>query len=291
MLKLCSPWLIALGMAWSFAALASGQDLQIPAALVKLIDQQDVPAREPGNILSLAGEEGFAAQVGTLLVQLDDTEARLAQQRAKVELAIAEHAAASNVELRAAERTYQSAAADLRRAEDARDRLRETVTETELERLRLAADQAKLAIEKNREAQAVAALTRDLKKVEVAAADRQLARHHVLAPFSGVVVQIYKRPGEWAEAGEKVVRLIRLDRLRVEGFLDAALASQNLENRPVKLTIDLPGKPGAVFTGTVKFVSPEIDPFNRSVRVLAEIENPSLTLQPGLRGTLTIASP
>jgi len=56
----------------------------------------------------------------------------------------------------------------------------------------------------------------------------------------------------------------------------------------VSLTVEQPGKPAVVFPGKLIFVSPEIDTNNRSVRVLAEFENPNFALQPGMRGTLTI---
>jgi multidrug efflux pump subunit AcrA (membrane-fusion protein) len=101
-------------------------------------------------------------------------------------------------------------------------------------------------------------------------------------------VQVCSRCGEWVEPGDKGLRGGRLDRRRVEGFLLAAQAAGSLEGRPVTLTIDLPGKPAASFSGKLTFVSPEIDPFNHSVRVLAEIDNPQSLLKPGLRGTLTV---
>jgi multidrug efflux pump subunit AcrA (membrane-fusion protein) len=36
------------------------------------------------------------------------------------------------------------------------------------------------------------------------------------------------------------------------------------------------------------FVSPEVDPVNGQVRVLAEVDNPDGVLRPGLRATMTI---
>jgi len=205
-----------------------------------------------------------------------------------VELQIAMENATSDVALRSAERAQQTAIAELKRAEDARQKLRDVVTETELEKLRLALDQSKLAVEKAKQERSVAQLQRDLKKVEADFATRNVLRRQSATPFAGVVVQIHKRPGEWVQPGDKMLRVIRLDRLRVEGFLDAALATPKMADQPVTLLIDLPGKPNSTFRGKLTFVSPEIDPFNRSVRVLAEIENPSLQLQPGLKGTMSI---
>jgi multidrug resistance efflux pump len=258
--------------------------------LVKLIDQLDVPAQAAGTIAQLDVQEGARVKPGMVLVRIEDTEARFAEERAKVELQIAAQNAASDVAERLAERTLVSAQADLRRAEEARAKLRDLVPESEMEKLRLAADQSRLAIEKAQHERAIALLQRDLKKVEADFSTRKVTLHQAMAPFPGVIVQVHRRLGDWVEPGDKLLRLIRLDRLRIEAFLDAAQAAPGLEGRPVTLTIDLPGKPAAAFPGKLTFVSPEIDPFNRSVRILAEFDNPSFLLQPGMRGTLTVGT-
>ena len=267
-----------------FPAPARADEIKIPGALVKLIDQLEVPAREQGTIVQVRAQEGSRVTEGELLMRIDDTEARYAEDRAKVELSIAAQQAASDVSVRLAERTLTTAEGELRRADEARQKLRNIVTEAEYEKLRLAVDQARLAVEKARQDRAVAQLQRDLKQVEADFAARQTARHQATAPFAGVVVQIHKRQGDWVEPGDKMLRLIRLDRLRVEGFLGADVAKSSLEGRAVALTLDA----GGTFAGKLIFVSPEIDPINRQVRILAEIDNPTLTLQPGSRGTLTI---
>lgn len=272
------------------AAWVDAEEIKIAGALVKLIDQLDVPAREAGTIVELAVREGARVKAGDFLARIDDTEARFAQERAKVELQIAGQNAASDVAVRAAQRAQHTAEVELKRAEEARQRLRESVTEAELEKLRLTADQAKLAVEKSQQERAIAQLQRDLKKVEADFSARTVARREAAATFPGVVVQVNKQVGDWVQPGDKILRVVRLDRLRVEGFLDATHATSGLEGSPVSLLIDVPGKPSAVFRGKLTFVSPEIDPFNRSVRVLAEIENPSLSLQPGLRGTLVLGA-
>jgi macrolide-specific efflux system membrane fusion protein len=274
--------------AMCLTAPAPAQEIKVLGALVKLIDQLDVPSREAGQIVQLDVQEGARVKAGEVLARLDDTEVRFAEQRAQVELQIAGEQARSDIDARSAQRSLATAEMELKRAEDTRQRLRDLVTETEIDKLRLGADQARLAVEKAQHESAVARLQQSLKKVEADFAAQRVARRSLLAPFPGVVVQLFKHVGEWAEPGDKVLRVIRLDRLRAEGFLEAGQAAGSLEGRPVTLTVDLPGKSAATFSGKLIFVSPEIDPFNRSVRVLAEIENPQSLLKPGLRGTLTI---
>ena len=280
-------WIVAVLFS-ALPAMSCADEIKIPNALVKVIDQLDLPARQAGTIAQLDVQEGARVKEGTVLARVEDTEARFAEERAKVELQIAVQNAASDVAVRAAERTLLAARAELKRAEEARSKLRDLVTESEMDKLRLAADQATLAIEKAQHERAVAQLQRELKKVEADFSARKVALHLAIAPFPGVIVQVHKRLGDWVEPGDKLLRLIRLDRLRTEAFLDAGAATPGMEGRPVTLTVEQPGKPAAVYPGKLTFVSPEIDPINRSVRVLAEFENPNSNLQPGTRGTLTI---
>ncbi len=85
-----------------------------------------------------------------------------------------------------------------------------------------------------------------------------------------------------------MLRILRLDRLRAEGFVQTRDLERELLDAPVKVRVAAPGKPEAEYAGRVVFVSPEIDPVNSQVRVWAEIENPQLDLRPGLRATMTI---
>jgi multidrug efflux pump subunit AcrA (membrane-fusion protein) len=100
---------------------------------------------------------------------------------------------------------------------------------------------------------------------------------------------VHRRAGEWVAPGETLVRIVRIDRLRAEGFIDAALAEVDLVGAEARLAITSAGGEKRVFAGVVVFVSPEIDPVNGQVKIWAEIENRSLALRPGLRGELTVS--
>jgi macrolide-specific efflux system membrane fusion protein len=108
--------------------------------------------------------------------------------------------------------------------------------------------------------------------------------------LAGVVVQVRRRRGEWVQPGETVVRVLRIDRLRAEGFVRASDIEGDMTNAPVTLRVSLAGQPQE-FQGVVAFVAPEIDPVNGQVRVWAEFDNPDLLLRPGLKGSMSIARP
>jgi macrolide-specific efflux system membrane fusion protein len=52
--------------------------------------------------------------------------------------------------------------------------------------------------------------------------------------------------------------------------------------------VTLPGEKPTTFRGTVTFVSPEVNPINRQVRVWAEFDNADGRLRPGLAARLTV---
>jgi multidrug efflux pump subunit AcrA (membrane-fusion protein) len=104
-----------------------------------------------------------------------------------------------------------------------------------------------------------------------------------------MVVQIMIRNGEWVRPGDTVLRILRLDRLRAEGLINASrLQEQDLMNHPVTLVVNPGTKQVMEFQGKISFVSPEINPVNNQTRVWAEIENPDLKLKPGMRASLII---
>jgi multidrug resistance efflux pump len=109
-------------------------------------------------------------------------------------------------------------------------------------------------------------------------AEWKLARHDVerrrlLASLDGVVVQLLKHPGEWLQAGEPVLRLVRMDRVRVEGFVDASLyGDDEVADQPVRVFVARQRGQRETFSGKIVFVNPLIEA-SGNYRVWAEVEN------------------
>jgi macrolide-specific efflux system membrane fusion protein len=105
------------------------------------------------------------------------------------------------------------------------------------------------------------------------------------------VALVRGRPGEWVQPGVPVLRLVAIDKLRAEGFAPASAANGNLLGAKVQFFVaDEPdaASKSAPVEGVLRFISPEIDPVSRQVRVWAEIENKGLQLRPGQQGQLVI---
>lgn len=264
------------------------ESIPVQAVLLQLIDEANVPAREAGVLVEVSVREGETVERGQLLARIDDAQAALQRDRAAVELRIARQESENDVAVRYAAKSHLVAKAELRRAEESVKKYAKSISDTELDRLRLAAEEAELAIEQAKHQEAVAQLTTELKSTELAAAGEAVKRRHIESPLAGKVVQVDVRRGEWVEPGQNVMRVVRLDRLKAEGFITADQLRPGLEGSPITLQVALPGEQQAEFRGRLLFVSPEIDPVNSQLRVWAEIENPAGKLRPGMKAEMSI---
>jgi macrolide-specific efflux system membrane fusion protein len=280
--------LIALPAQGAAPAKAAAGPVEVSNMLVKIVEQVDVPAREAGALAAVHVSEGQLVEDGAAIAQIEDTEASIVAERAKAELAVARHQSENDVAVRFSKKSMEVAKAELTRAEESNKRYAKSVSDSELDRLRLLVEKGTLEIEQAQHDRVTASLTGRVKDFECRAAVEKVARHKVSAPVAGLIVQVHRHRGEWVKPGEPVVRIQRLDRLRAEGFLKASALTQDLQGRPVKLSVDLPGKPGVEFPGKIVFIDPEIDPVNAQVRVWVEVPNPGLRLRPGMRASMTL---
>lgn len=272
---------------WSLLVLFAGNEpssvIEIREAQLTLIEHADVSAREGGVLHQILVLEGATVAAETPIAILDDQDAKLMRQRAETEFEMARTLAGNNLRVRFAKKTLEVAKAELKRSLESVEKFPKSVSGTELDRLKLLADKAELDVDQSEFEMAQAKLTAQLKKHDLDRATLVWERRTIKAPFTGVIVQMKRQKGEWVDAATPVARLIRLNRLRAEGFVSSAVAPAKLVGRSATFLVE-----GTQHKGTLTFVHPEIDPVNQQVRVWAEIDNADLTLRPGQTGILTI---
>jgi len=281
---MCLGILLVSSRAW-------GENIEVKSVLLKLTERVETPARDTGMLTELKVTEGQRVEADQLLAQIDDEEPRLLKLKTELELRIAEKKAQDDSAVKSASEEVEVADGDFKRAQKSREKLASSVPASEFEHLKLKAIQAKLQLEKARHDLDVAKLTRDARAADIGIVEHNLARRRVVAPFAGQVVEIFHRRGDWVETGEKVVRVVRLDRLRAEGFMDIQYVRPELVGRPVTVRVEGVGGQSRTLTGKLTFISPEADPVNRQTRVWAEVDNKDQLLPAGLRATMTIHAP
>jgi macrolide-specific efflux system membrane fusion protein len=256
------------------------QPLGVDSVVLRLFEEAEVPAQEAGVVTALAVREGQRVKQGEVLAQIDDQVARLAAEAVQAQYEIARAKAANDVRQRFAKKSLEVSEAELRRSMESIERFAKSISQSQLDVERLTVQKNQLEAEQADHEQQVAILEMKAQENELSAARTQVARRRIVAPFDGVIVQIYVRRGEWVEPGQKALRIVNADRLKAEGFVPAAGAVAELSGRPVSLEVDGLSDDGAP-GGTIVFVSPEVDPITGQVRVWAEIDNREGRLRPG----------
>jgi macrolide-specific efflux system membrane fusion protein len=268
------------------------QKARVARCLVSLIDEVEVPAQEAGVLTALEVREGSQVEEGVLLAQVDD---RLPQQQKEIALAeqkAAEEKADSDVDVAYAQAAAEVVKAEHAQAVEANERQPNTIPLSEVRRRKLAVTSATLRIKQAELERRVAQLTAQVKGAEVAAAETGIDRRQVRAPVAGLVTEVLRQRGEWVQPGEPVVRMVRVDRLRVEGFLQAdELAAADVDARPVTVTARLARGREATFDGKIVFVHPRVEA-DGEYRFWAEVvnrdEDGHWLLRPGMEVELTI---
>ena len=117
-----------------------------------------------------------------------------------------------------------------------------------------------LSIEKAIKDMDVAKLQAGVSQAELDAAAADVERRRIVSPLDAMVVELKPHVGEWVQAGDTIMRLVRLDLLRVEGLLDAkSYRPSELLDRPVELAVTFPHGQKETFSGKVVFVKPIIE--------------------------------
>ncbi|NLY02775.1 MAG: efflux RND transporter periplasmic adaptor subunit [Rhodopirellula sp.] len=281
--------LVALTVFSAARPAAAAGPIRIDSVLLQLIEQVDVPAQDQGVIRKLAVDEGVLVSAGDPLVQLEDAEARQEVERTQIESEIAEEEAKNDVDVRFAKKSLEVAEAELRRAQESVTNYPKSISQTELDHLRLTVERSRLSIEQAQHQLQLADLTAKLKRNALQTGQQRLSRLTIRAPINGLVAQVYRRCGEWVESGQPVIRILRIDRLRAEGFLSASQLGEVAQGAKVELIVDLGTGQAKSFPGTLVFISPEIDPINGQVRIWGEAQNPDMQLKPGQRAAMVIS--
>ncbi len=253
----------------------------IESVAVKVCEEALVPAAEAGAITELHVKPGELVEAGAIIAHLRDSDMKLLVERTALEADIARRKFENNLDLLYARKSTEVAKAELTRSNESNAKYAKTVSDSELDRQRLLVEQGELEIQKANREKELAELTLQIRQNEHRTALDQLTKRQITSPLKGMVVEVNRQRGEWVQPGDSVARVVRLDKLRVEGFLPAKHAPLSLQGAKVKVIATTEDETELTLPGLVSFVSPEVDRLNAQVRVWVDIENTELKLRPG----------
>lgn len=263
----------------------------IPSCELVPIDEAQVPAQEAGVLTKILVREGDAATVGQLLAQIDDAIPRAQQDVAKYKLEVAKRQADDDVDVRFATAAAAVAKAEYQEAMESNEKTPGTFPRAEVRKRLLDWHKMELSIEKAKKDMAVAGWQAKVAGAELNAAAANVARRRIEAPLDAVVVELTQHVGQWVQMGEPVMRLVRMDRLRINGVLDAGkYRPSEIQDRPVRVEVMIPHIGSQVFAGKIVYVKPLIE--NGDLQVRAEVQNHQQdgvwVLNPGMNAKMTI---
>jgi RND family efflux transporter MFP subunit len=182
-----------------------------------------VGAERSGRLVRVLADEGRVVRRGELLAEIESDELRATLDEARARLAEAE------AELRLAE-------LNLKRWQDLTEQ--QIATGRDL-------DQAQRDLD-------TARARRETARAAIGRYEAQLRKTRITAPIGGTVVAREADSGEMIAAGDRVMTLADLDRLRIEGEVHEADAGAVVDGAPVQIRAD--GYPGRTWKGRIEEV-------------------------------------
>jgi len=259
-------------------------------------DQATVSAEVSGRVARLAVDMGDKVKAGSPLVLLDaerlryhanEQQAALQQTRAKL--------GAQGDQLPPPGQTPDvlSAAAKRAQAQQAYDRAKALAAKNLISRQDLeaaetnlqtaaAAHEAAIASERELRAELIA------KEATLNSATRDLKDTTIRAPFDGVVAERMVSEGQYVDAQAPVIRLVRLDPLRLTADVPEKFAPNVHVGQAIELRTD--AYPDTPVTGTITRISPDVNLKSRAFAIEADVRNEDGLLKPGTFARLKIAT-
>jgi multidrug efflux pump subunit AcrA (membrane-fusion protein) len=272
-------------------------EIEILHALVSSTDPIKLPAREAGSIVEVAVKRGYEVKAGDVVGQVDDTDAVTKKEIAERERDGAKAKAESDYEIKAA----KDGEAVAKENYDSNLSLLATkaVSPFELRRSKFEWQRSTAQIGVAETEQTVARHTQYAKQAQIVAAENEIRRRKLTSPVDGVVIQVFKHVGDWAQPGDAVMEIVRMNKVEVDGWVLADEASPaDVFGKPVTIYVDLPGpshkdKPHVV-KGHITFASQVMQGSgnSRQFRVSTEVDNQQMEgfwiIQPGTEARMVI---
>lgn len=249
--------------------------LELPSCLISLIDEVSLPAQEAGVLQEIVAKEGIRFNAGDVLGKVDETETKLRQKAAKFKLDVASEKATNDAEVKVQQAIIELAKAEYEESIAInKDSGGSAIPPTQLRRQRVQWTKAALDCVAAEMLLKVAGLERNVSAAELEAVDNELERRTLRAPFDGVVVEMFRRQSEWVQPGEPVLKFVRMDRVRIEAFVDAREVSPGqVAGAAVEISVSLPGGvPEKKLPGKISYVNPVVGSIGQ-YRVWAEVDN------------------
>ena len=210
-----------------------------------------------GKIKKILFEEGKQVSEGELLVKLDDSKIK-----AEIE-AIRSRIVQYKAELNNTKRDVQRNQNLLKDGVINQKTFDDITTKSDVNEALLSGAQANLAL-----------------------AQEQLKDTSITSPFQGFTSERFVSVGDFIGVGDSIVKVVQTDPLKLAFRIPEKYVSSITPGKEVAVTVE--AFPGETFSGSIYFVSPDIDTTTRTLLVKARVPNSDNRLNPGMFANVTV---
>lgn len=259
---------------------------RLPLCVISLKQFAELSAEESGILTVLTVEENDLVQEGQELGKIDDRDALAREKAAQNKLFAARKKATSRSELEVAQKIVQLAKAEYEESKAINQRVPGSIPDATVRRQFVQWEKAVLDEVVAQMNHAIAGYDEKVAEAELEGVQNEIRRRTLRAPFNGVIVKRYRQQSEWVQPGDPVLRVERMDTLRVEGLLSAYdYAPEEVDGAKVTITVALAGAQNETFESTISFVSSSVEA-SGDYRVWTEVAN-----RPGRGGNRWLLRP
>ncbi len=248
-------------------------------------------SRRPGAMEQLTVKEGAVVKRGDVIARIDNAELAEQVMQAEGELALAD------ADIQTAELQVRIAMSELKVAELEYKRMQQllekkAISQAEVARMEANMEKAQLSRESAELQLRSAKLRMELMKNKVRGAQRAHNELLVRAPADGVIVEVLATSGATVKTGDKIARLVGLDKLSAEAYLEEESADRVKVGDDV--LIETRGRTGIKLRGKVAFISPVTDVVSGSVRFRVDFDNlrrrGNFVIRPGMQVVISVVA-
>jgi RND family efflux transporter MFP subunit len=122
--------------------------------------------------------------------------------------------------------------------------------------------------------------------INVKKAQMELEKTQIYAPFPGIICNIQVTTQEHVSGSQELFTLVNIDQIQVHAKVLESEIGKMKTGREV--TLNFSAYPDKEFKGTVKSISPIIDPDDRTCKVIITMKNPHEVIKPGMHAEVEI---
>lgn len=234
--------------------------------------QATIGADFAGVISSIRKNEGTYVKKGDTIIELDFQQAYLDAERCRI---IAE----SNAELNGAKLKSETAKLDFDATKMVHDSTR-AISDEELWKKELDFNIARTECDRLSSQK-----SKDV--IEYKMALERLRHYFVIAPFEGVVAQRFLNESESCRPQEPLIKLVDVHKCRFITYVPVIYSQGLSKGKQVSITLEGKKSP-QIREGFVEFISPVVDPSSGLRTVKIVFDNSDGSIQPGVKGILSI---